>query len=129
MLYGSETWPLKEDDLKRLERNDNRMTRWMCGVTLQQKISSSEIRNRLQLCSIRECVKRRRLEWFGHLERMEIGTWASRCRNIEIEGSVPKGRTKLTWNELIKKDLKDKNLTKEQAQDRVSWKSCIKKNV
>ena len=129
MLHGSETWQLKEEDLKRLERNDNRMTRWMCGVTLHQKIPSSEIRSRLKLLSIRESVKLRRLEWFGHVERMDERTWASRCRYIEIEGNIPKGRPKLTWNQLIKKDLKDKNLHKEQAQDRMSWKSCIKGNV
>ena len=34
MLYSSETWPVKEEDIKRLERNDARMIRWMCGVSL-----------------------------------------------------------------------------------------------
>ena len=27
MLYGSETWPVKEENLVRLERNDARMVR------------------------------------------------------------------------------------------------------
>ena len=42
MLYGSETWAAKEEDLVRLERNDMRMIRWMCNVTLKDRKSSEE---------------------------------------------------------------------------------------
>ena len=35
MLYASETWALREEDLVRLERNDMRMIRWMRGVSLR----------------------------------------------------------------------------------------------
>ena len=49
MLYGSETWPVKEEDVVRLERNDMRMIRWMCGVSLSDKHSSQSLRARLGL--------------------------------------------------------------------------------
>ena len=62
MLYGSETWPVKEDDVKRLERNENRMIRWICGVSLHHKVSSFDLRNILKLCSLRECIQCRRLQ-------------------------------------------------------------------
>ena len=42
MLYGSEAWPVKEEDIKRLERNDVRMIRWICGVRLNDKVSILE---------------------------------------------------------------------------------------
>ena len=32
LVYDSETWPMKMDDLQRLERTDRMMIRWMCGV-------------------------------------------------------------------------------------------------
>ena len=37
MLYGSETWAVKEEDLDRLDRNDMRMIRWMCNTSLKDK--------------------------------------------------------------------------------------------
>jgi len=35
MVYGSETWAMKVNDMRRLERAQNTMLRWMCGVTLR----------------------------------------------------------------------------------------------
>ena len=43
MLYGSETWPVKEKDLVKLERNDARMVRWMCNTGPKDKISPEEL--------------------------------------------------------------------------------------
>ena len=34
LVYGSETWPMKAEDMKRLERTERMMVRWMCGVRL-----------------------------------------------------------------------------------------------
>ena len=39
ILYGSETWPVKKEDIKRLERNDVRMIRLMCEISLNDKVS------------------------------------------------------------------------------------------
>ena len=71
VLYGSETWAVKEEDLTRLHRNDLRMVRRMCGVTLKDRKSSEELLDRLGLCNIRDCVQSRRLRWFGHLGRSQ----------------------------------------------------------
>ena len=42
MVYGSETWPMKVEDVQRLERTERMMVRWMCGVRLKKRISSEE---------------------------------------------------------------------------------------
>ena len=34
MVYGSETWAMKAEDMQRLERTERMMIRWMCGVRL-----------------------------------------------------------------------------------------------
>ena len=56
VLNGSTTWPIKEEDVIRLERNDLMILRWMCNVSFQDKISAEELRIRLKLKSIRECL-------------------------------------------------------------------------
>jgi hypothetical protein len=36
MTYGSETWPMKVEDMNRLVRAERMMMRRMCGVTLRE---------------------------------------------------------------------------------------------
>jgi len=38
LLYGSETWAMKVEDDNQLERAEQAMTRWMCGVSLRDRI-------------------------------------------------------------------------------------------
>ena len=43
LLYGSETWAMKVDDMQRLERIERLMLRWMCSVSLKDRIPSQEL--------------------------------------------------------------------------------------
>ena len=49
MIYGSETWPMKVEDMHRLERAERMMVRHMCGVSLKDRKSSNELRQRLEI--------------------------------------------------------------------------------
>ena len=59
---------MKMVDMQRLERTERMMVRWMCGVTLKNRISSAELNKRLDLENVTDVVRRGRLRWFGHLE-------------------------------------------------------------
>ena len=37
LIYGTETWAMKADDLRSLERTERMMVRWMCGVSLKDR--------------------------------------------------------------------------------------------
>ena len=43
MVYGSETWAMKAEDMQILERTERMMIRWMCGVRLSDKKASAEL--------------------------------------------------------------------------------------
>ena len=75
LLYGSECWTPLKKQLKRLDSFHNRCVRSIFGITNKQQweqhITSTEIRRRWgdpEAAASR--VKRRRLEWFGHVARM-----------------------------------------------------------
>src|SRR5207247_1589559 len=122
LVYGSETWPMKVDDMQRLVRTENIMVRWMSGVTLKDRISSEELRLGLGIVGVDRVVRRGRLRWFGHVERKEADDCVSTCRNLEMEGGVRgKGRGRKTWMECVKKDMKDCGLKKEDAQNSSLW--------
>ena len=42
IIYGSETYPVKEEDVIRPERDDPKMVRWMCNVRPEDRISGYE---------------------------------------------------------------------------------------
>jgi len=43
MVYGSETWAAKVEDVRRLVRTERAMVRWVCGVTLKDRKSSRDL--------------------------------------------------------------------------------------
>ena len=90
MLYGSETWPVKEERVNRLERHDAEMVRWMYNVTAEDKISIEDLKTRLKLKSRGECLQDTRLQWFGDLERMDDSAWSSKCRTFKVSGDFPR---------------------------------------
>ena len=44
LLYGAETWATTKGQEARLEVNEMRMLRWMCGVIRMDKIQNEHIR-------------------------------------------------------------------------------------
>ena len=49
IMYASETWEMTNAMMERLRRVEMRMVRWMCGVTLLDKIPSEELKTRMGL--------------------------------------------------------------------------------
>jgi len=44
MLLGSETRPVRKENMVALQRAEMRMVRWMCGVKLKDRLPSKELR-------------------------------------------------------------------------------------
>src|SRR5438876_2973185 len=112
LVYGSETWPMKKDDMQRLVRTENNMVRWMSGVTLKDRRTCEELRQGLGIESVDRVVSRGRLRWYGHVERKNYDDWVSKCRNFEVVGGIKKGRGKKTWMESVTTDMKKIGLKK-----------------
>ena len=73
----------------RLERNDARMVKWICNIRPEDKISAEELKTRIKLKSMRECLQDKRPKWLGHFERMEESVWYNKCRTFKISGRFP----------------------------------------
>ena len=77
-ICGSQTLPVKEDDVIQLERNDTMVVRWMRKVRPKGKISAGETQNMLSLNILRECLHNR-LQWFCHLENLIKSSCSRKC--------------------------------------------------
>src|SRR5437867_11189032 len=104
LVYGSETWPMKVNDMQRLVRTENSMIRWMSGVTLKDRRPSEKLRRGLCIEGVEEVVRRGRLRWIGHVERKVADDWVSKCRNMEVVVGVGNGRLSKTAMNCMKED-------------------------
>ena len=71
--------------------------------------------------SLEVVMRRRRLRWYGHVERGDDGIRSA--RDLKVEGKRGRGRPKKTWAQTVEKDMKEMGLKREDAHDRAKWKS------
>ena len=105
---------IKENEMA-LQRAEMRMVRWMCGVKLQDRVPTKELRGRLELEDIISVLQRNRLRWYGHVLRKEDNDWVKKCMEYKVEGTRPRGRPKKTWREIVEKDCRACGLNTEDA--------------
>ena len=68
---ASETWTILEEDERRLLVFEMQCLRTILGVTLRDRLRNIQIRNRLGVDkTIVDIIRKRRLQWFGHLNRL-----------------------------------------------------------
>ena len=123
LVYGSETWAIKAEDLARLRRAERMMVRRMCGVSLKDRKRSDELLNRLGIECVENKIQRGRLRWFGHVERKEENNWVKKCTRMNVIGVVNRGAPRKTWRSCVKRDMKAMGIKEEMAQDRCAWRN------
>jgi hypothetical protein len=103
-----------------------RMLRWICGHTRRDRVQNDDIHEGLGVAPVEEKLMQHHLRWFGHMQRRPTET---PIRNGVIRQTDNKkrdrGRPNLTWEESVKRDLKNWCVTKELALDRREWKLAI----
>ncbi|EMS49379.1 Retrovirus-related Pol polyprotein LINE-1 [Triticum urartu] len=119
MLYGAECWPTKRRHVQQLDVAEMCMLRCMCGHTRKDRVRNDDIRDRVGVAPIEEKLVQHRLRWFGHIQHRppEAPVHSGRLKRAE-NVKRGRGRPNLTWEESVKRDLKDWSITKELAMDR-----------
>ena len=79
MLHGSETWPVRKENVVALQRAEMKVVRWMCGVKLKDRLPSKELRERLGIDDIALVLQQNRLRWYGHVLRKDDDDWVKKC--------------------------------------------------
>ena len=109
LLYGAETWATTRGQEARLEVNEMRMLRWMCGVTRRDKIRNEHIRGTTGVVQASKKITEKRLKWYGHVRRMKEEHIVRRMLDVEIPGERRRGRPNLRWKDACKRDVTEKS--------------------
>jgi len=67
-MHGSENWSMKVEHELKMNHTEMSMIRWICGVKLNERKKSEELRELLRLELVSLMIKKSRLRWFGHVE-------------------------------------------------------------
>ena len=126
MMYGAETWAVKKAQEKKLDVAEMRMLRRMSGVTKLDRIRNERIRVTTKVGDIFKKVQESRLKWYGHVLRREDEYVGKRVIVMEVPGKRRRVRPKRRWLDNIRNDLSERELSGEEAQDRVLWRHLIR---
>ena len=102
------------------------MLRWMSGVTKLDIIRNERIRGTTKVGEISKKLQESRLKWYGHVLRREGEYVGKRVMAMEVPGNRRRGRPKRRWLESIRNDLSQRELSREDAQDRDKWRRLIR---
>ena len=103
-----------------------RMLRWMSGKTRNDKIRNEFIRGSLGVVPIGDKIRESRLSWFGHVQRRPMIAPVRWSEAIQVEGARTRGRPKLTWVEVVRRDIATCNLMADMTLNRAEWRNRIR---
>ena len=127
MLYGSEAWCLRENEMAILRITERAMIRAMCGVKLSDRRNSEELMDMLEITeSLDRMAKASSMRWYGHVLRKEDENVIVRALEFQVSGSRGRGRPKQTWKKQVENEMKKNGLVKEDACDRTKWRDVVK---
>jgi len=132
VTYASETWVLKENMINNLMTFERKIMKKIYGPTRTEygywRIKTNqEINDTLQGQNKIGFIKKQRLNWLGHVERMAEDNIVQRIKRWKPMSKRPIGRPKTRWEDDVLKDIKNVNVRnwKKVAQNRDSWKKVV----
>ena len=90
------------------------------------RVRNKDIRSLVEVVLIENKMRENRLRWFGHVGRRPIDALVRRVEKIDIEqGKILRGRPKITWIEVVKRDMKLLELEERMVAVRNVWRRKI----
>ena len=122
LLYGSETWTLKKEDIRKLEALEMWLWRRMEKISWKDRISNEVVLRRVGVeRELITMLRSRKKSWIGHVLRGD--GLLKEVIEGRMEGSKPRGRPRLGMlDDLITASYVD---MKRKAEDREGWKSYM----
>ena len=132
-LYNSELWTLTKTLENQIDSFHRRILRsHVLNIRWPKIVKNEDLYEKTKLEPWSTKIEKKRMKWFGHLMRLDENTPARKALKVAlIKLKRPRGRPKLTWIELMRKQLQANNLTWEEAsdlaKDRKEWRDILQR--
>jgi CRISPR/Cas system CSM-associated protein Csm2 small subunit len=132
--YTFETWVLKENINSKLRVFERKVLRRIYGPTKESngtwRIKSNDKLNRLiGNKNIINCIKARRLAWFGHVHCMQYNSMVRKVYEWAPALTRSLERPKNRWEDDVKSDITKMKITnwKDSIRNQPKWKEFVEK--
>ena len=131
LLYGSDTWSVREASRQRLDAFDQWCLRRILRVP---HVTNVSVRSQTNQPPISSLIQQRRLKLFGHIVRAAASEDQSRALRastdrLPVDWRRARGQPRQSWLRTIESDLKPLNLglhsALQRASDRPSWRHIV----
>ena len=132
MTYGAETWTLTSKREKMLMTWERKILRKIYGPTKENgrwRIKTNEeLMTKYKTPDIVSIIKIRRLEWLGHVVRMNETGSVKKIFEGKLEGQRDRGRPRPRWINDVEDDLRKLGVKRwrTKALEKEEWTSIIK---
>ena len=127
MLYGSETWCLRESEMAILRRSERAMVKSICGVKLVDRKKMEELMEMLGLKeTLDRMAKANGVRWYGHVIRRDGDNILKKAMMLKVNGKRKRGRPKMTWRKQVEESAKEVGLKIEEAADRTRCREGVR---
>lgn len=125
LIYGCQTWAPTTSQMNKLKSTQTTMYRSILGIKKRDKIRNSVLHERMKLETLEKTIKRLKLNWAGHVARLDETRWAKQLTKwIPMGRKRKRGRQRKRWEDEISNDCGPSwQIT---AQNREIWKNKVK---
>ena len=122
VTYASETWIIKENVINKLMIFERNITRKISGPTRTDDgywriKTNQEISEILKGLNIIGFIKKQKLNWLGHVERLAEDNNVQKIKRLKSVSKRPTGRPKTRWEGDVLEDIKSMNVS--------NWKKIV----
>ena len=129
LLYGSETWRVISSTSIKIQTFINRCLRQILRLRWFDKVKNTDLWERASQKPMDVQIRERKWRWLGHTLRKDHGNTTRKALDWNPQGKRKRGRPKQTWRRSLEDDLKNSNMSWEEAKpsakDRRKWRSAV----
>jgi exonuclease III len=132
LLYGAETWAITKQQEQRIDAFDSRCLRSILNIRWWHHTRNTCVRERTHQPYASLIMKRNKMRWFGHVQRMSSERLPLRLYKWDptvIGGKRKQGRQRQRWTDSCSRDLSSMGMTLREgenvAQDRGEWRLSL----
>ncbi len=123
VLYGADTWNVREAERNRFYVIEVRCLRSIVRVKRMDRVRNEEVRRRAGIVrKLSERVAQRVLSWYGHAVRMGKKRLTKRVWKAEVSGPNLRERSRRGWMEGVERALSLRGMSVEERRESASDK-------